>query len=173
MSWLWFVVPAYLAWSYYKSVVAQPVQAAREARAYADGVGKPMGDIGCGTPGSSVRVALFGPTVKADVRCDPSADKSTACGPDTTCYCDAYHLDFPDRYFGSVLASHFLANLDRPEDALAELLRVSDRVYIVLPKWWAPGSWVTHAAQRPVADLGVWKKLQHERSVLRGWSKSS
>ena len=151
------LIPAYLGGSYYETVVRQPAHAAREAKAHADRLGKPFGDIGCGTAESSARVAFFGPTaVDADVSCDPSAPKSTACGPGHVCFCNAYDLSqFPDRYFGAVLASHFLANLERPQDALRELLRVSDRVYVVLPKWWAPGSWFSPATEHGRARLGM------------------
>ena len=112
------------------------------AREYADSVGKPFLNVGAGTPNSSLRVKLFGPTLFGDVNCDLAASQTTPCGPDTVCHCDASSLPYPDGYFGSALASHLIEHVDDPQAVAEELERVSDRVFVVVPKWWAPHTWL-------------------------------
>lgn len=128
--------------AYVADVVFRPAQVAREARRYAQSVGKPVLNVGAGTPGSSLRVAILGATIWGDVNCDIAASKSTACGNESFCWCDAVRLPFPDKTFGAVIASHVLEHMADPEAAVAEWERVADRVYIVVPAWWAPHTWL-------------------------------
>jgi len=113
----------------------------REARRHADSTGKPMLNVGAGTPDSSLRVRLFGPTLFGDVNCDLAADPATPCGPETVCHCNASALSYPDGYFGAALASHLIEHVDDPQAVAQELERVADRVFVVVPKWWAPHTW--------------------------------
>jgi len=167
MLWPWLALAGgYLGLSYVKAVGVDPVRVLREARAYCDRVGKPLLDVGCGTRRSSVRVRLFGYPDIADVACDPSAPRRQ-CAPRVPCYCDAYSLPWPDRHFGAVVCSHVLANLPDPLAAAEELLRVADRVYVVLPKGWAPLSWYSLATPRLCACRGLRRSLRHPRIFLR------
>jgi ubiquinone/menaquinone biosynthesis C-methylase UbiE len=112
--------------------------AARRAREYANWIGKPMINIGAGTSES----ALFGPTLYGDINID-IASKSLHCGPNVVCYGDAENLSqYPDKFFGSLLASHVLEHLENPTRALEEWRRVSDQVFVIVPSWWAPHTWL-------------------------------
>ena len=132
-----FAVAAYVA-----DVLVRPARVADEAQRFARSVGKPVLNVGAGTPGSSLRVAILGPTKWGDVNCDIAADESAACGKDEVCWCDAAKLPYPDKTFGAVIASHVLEHMADPEAAMAEWERVADRVYVVVPKWWTPHAWL-------------------------------
>jgi ubiquinone/menaquinone biosynthesis C-methylase UbiE len=127
--------------SYAYDVIVRPHFAAKAAREEADKRGKPLLNVGCGTPTSSLRALLLGPQLEGDVNIDISAPKENACGPDSVCYGDAHNIRFPDKHFGAALCTHVLEHLDHPEVALSELHRVADVVIVVVPKWWCPHTW--------------------------------
>ncbi len=107
-----------------------------------------MLNVGCGMPGSSFRVFLLGSVLKGDVNLDLAAPKERRCesivpSPGSPpCYGDAMRIPFPDKHFGAVLASHVLEHVDDPDQALREWRRVADRVFVLVPVWWAPHTWL-------------------------------
>jgi len=152
----------YTLGAYVVDVLLFPDQAAREARSFAKSIGKPVLNVGAGTPGSSLRVAMLGATLWGDINCDIAASKSTSCGGDNVCYCDAVKLPFPDKYFGAVIASHVLEHMENPQAAVAEWNRVADRVYVIVPKWWAPHTWLHPGHRWVISEDGrttpLWNK---------------
>lgn len=54
----------------------------------------------------------------------------------------AYPIPVADKSFGALLAVGILERVKRPEVALAEWNRISDRVYVVVPSWWSPHAWI-------------------------------
>lgn len=140
----WFVKGAlgYIGWAYHRDVVARPDAMARLARAYCDRVGKPLLNVGAGTPASSLRTLLLGPQLVGDVNIDIAAPTDVPHGKDRVSYGDARNLQWADKSFGAVFASHVLEHLDRPDLALEEWKRVADRVFLVSPSWWAPHTYV-------------------------------
>ena len=141
----------YAMGAYVADVVIRPERVARVAREFAQRVGKPVLNVGAGTRGSSLRVAMLGATSWGDVNCDLAASVDAACASDTVCYCDAVKLPYPDKAFGAVIASHVLEHMENPQAALAEWDRVADRVYVIVPKWWAPHTWL-HPGHRWFID---------------------
>ncbi len=107
-----------------------------------------MLNIGAGTPNSSLRVALLGPTLWGDVNIDLAADKRIPDGPRRVSWGDGCDLSkWPDKHFGAVIASHVLEHVSDPHRAVAEWHRVADTVFILVPRWWAPHTW-THPGHR-------------------------
>ena len=133
-------IGAYTAGTYVVDVLLRPHLVANEAQRFAKTVGKPVLNVGAGTPRSSLRVALIGPTTWGDVNCDIAANE-TSCGSDRVCYCDATKLPYPDKTFGAIIASHVLEHLRDPKAAVAEWDRVAERSFIIVPKWWAAHTW--------------------------------
>jgi len=132
----------YLAAAYVKDVIVRPKQVARLARDYCTRVHKPLLNVGAGTRQTSLRAAIFGPTLWGDVNLDPGAPR-IAPGPRVVAFGNPYDLRrWPDRHFGAIIASHVLEHLERPDVALAEWRRVADRVFVVVPPWWAPHAWL-------------------------------
>lgn len=43
---------------------------------------------------------------------------------------------FDNKQFGAAFCSHVIEHVDNPDDVLAELDRVADRVFILTPRWW-------------------------------------
>lgn len=135
-------VAGFTATAYMNDVVVKPGRVAQLARAYANKVGKPLLNIGAGTPNSSLRVILFGPTLWGDVNIDIAAPKIPH-GPQHVSYGDAHDLsEWPDKFFGAIIASHVLEHLERPDLALKEWHRVAEKVFTIVPTWWAPHTWV-------------------------------
>lgn len=142
MSW-WRRALGYTAATYVQDVVVKPAMIAKVAREHADRVGKPLLNVGAGTPGSSLRVLLLGPTLWGDVNIDLAAPKRVPHGPDRVSYGDACDLrEWADGHFGALIASHVLEHVDRPDVALSEFRRVADRVFVIVPTWWAPHTWL-------------------------------
>jgi SAM-dependent methyltransferase len=131
------VIALLLGWAgitYVVDVVLTPSLVAKAARRAAGR--KPVLNVGAGTPGSSLRALLLGPTLWGDENCDlngPCADIS---------FCDAHRLPYPDKTFGAVVASHVVEHVRRPDVVLRELHRVADRVFVITPKWWAAHTWL-------------------------------
>lgn len=133
----------YLAAAYVKDVIVRPKQVARLARDYCTRVKKPLLNVGAGTRQTSLRAALLGPTLWGDVNVDIAGARGVEPGPRVVTFGSPYDLRrWPDRYFGAVIASHVLEHLERPDVALAEWRRVADKVFVVVPPWWAPHAWL-------------------------------
>ena len=126
------------AWVF--EVVLRPMQMRDKAVAAAQRRGKPLLNVGAGTPGSSIRVSILGPTMWGDVNCDVAG--SGSCTPDHVCHCDIHNIPYPDKYFGAVIASHVLEHVDDPQRALREMHRVADEVFFVVPRWWGLHTWL-------------------------------
>lgn len=131
----------YTAAAYWLDVVARPAQIAQRARRLAAALGKPVLNVGAGTPGSSLRVALFGPATWGDINLDIAAPPGQPA-PSRVVYGDVHALSYPDKYFGVAVASHVLEHVRDPVRALRELHRVADYVFVITPKWWAPHTWL-------------------------------
>jgi ubiquinone/menaquinone biosynthesis C-methylase UbiE len=154
----WKTLLYYTGMAYVQDVVVRPSVVALEAIKEARSRGKPVLNIGAGTPGSSLRVALLGPTLWGDVNMDIAA-KKCSCRPDNVCFGDAHNIPFPDKYFGACIASHVVEHLDDPQSALQEMGRVADKVYAITPKWWAPHTWMHPGHQWYVSKDGQFYRL--------------
>lgn len=97
-----------------------------QARLYADSVGKPL--LVVGVPKSAF---LYHPCGDVNIDIDPNI-----CTPCEYQIADIKAIPYPDRYFGAAYASHVLehlATVDDAKQALHELHRVADKVFIVSP----------------------------------------
>lgn len=134
----------YSAGAYVVDVPLRRAGAAAAARRFANQRQRPLLNVGAGTG----QTALFGSTLYGDVNVDLAGVRGVDHGtPGVVTYADAEDLsDFPDGYFGAVLASHILEHLPNPEKALKEWLRVVGgdprALFIVTPSWWAPHTWL-------------------------------
>ena len=128
--------------SYLADVLIRPKIVASEARSYAASRNKPVINVGAGTPKSSLRAWIFGPTTWGDVNIDIEADPHIPPGPNQISWGDAHHLPYRDKTFGSLIASHVLEHMDDPVRAMREWVRVADQVYVVVPRWWAAHTWL-------------------------------
>ncbi len=155
---------AWIAGAYLVDVIVRPVFVAASARRAADSRGRPLLNIGAGTPGSSLRSLLLGPTLWGDVNLD-SAATGTDHGPDRVTFGDVLDLsEWPDGHFGAAIASHVLEHVEDPDQALAELYRVTaGPVFVVTPPWWAPHTY-THPGHRWLvsSDGRTWTPLHQE-----------
>jgi len=71
---------------------------------------------------------------------------------------------FTDKQFGAVFASHVLEHTEDPDKALAEMNRVADNVFLVLPSWFNPFAWLT-----PEHKWVFWDHDNlNERTMIRG-----
>lgn len=167
MSWFWKVaskVGLYTSYAYYRDVIDRPKKVAAQAREYCNAVGKPLLNVGAGTSRSSVRAAVLGPTLWGDVNIDLAAPEGPP-GPDRVTYGDATKLPYPDKYFGAVVASHVLEHIDRPDLAVAEWRRIADKMFVIVPVWWAPHTWL-HPGHRWFIDgEHAWPIWQHRRHL--------
>ena len=126
--------------AYIYDVLWRPYVISGMARDVADRLGKPLLNIGAGTPGTSLRTYLFGPTLWGDINMDVAG--SGVCGGDNVCYGDIEDIPYPDKYFGAVIASHVVEHVPNPDKAMMEMNRVADKVYAITPVWWAPHTWL-------------------------------
>lgn len=167
MSWLWKVaskVGLYTGYAYYRDVIDRPAKVAAQAREYCNAVGKPLLNVGAGTSRSSVRAAVLGPTLWGDVNIDLAAPDGPP-GPNRVTYGDGTRVPYPDKYFGAVIASHVLEHIDRPDLAVAEWRRVADKMFVIVPVWWAPHTWL-HPGHRWFIDgEHAWPIWQHRRHL--------
>lgn len=132
----------YTIGTYVLDVVIRPEIIAHRARLAAQRRGKPLLNVGAGTPGSSLRVALLGPTSWGDANTDIAARGSWKPGDGLEVrHADVMRLPFGRKQFGAVIASHVLEHVQDPERALRELHRVADEVFVICPRWWAPHTW--------------------------------
>jgi len=134
------LVGAYCGVAYGYDVLYKPHKIAKQARKTADINNKPLLNIGAGTPKTSLRTYLFGPTLWGDVNMDIAG--KGPCTPENVCYGDIGKIPYPDKYFGAVIASHVVEHIPNPQKAMAEMHRVADKVYAITPVWWAPHTWI-------------------------------
>lgn len=154
----WKTLLIYAGTTYLQDVVIRPSVVAATAIKESHTQGKPVLNIGAGTPGSSLRVALLGPTLWGDVNMD-IASTCKECRSDNVCYGDAHNIPYPDKHFGACIASHVVEHLDDPISALREMNRVADKVYAITPKWWAPHTWMHPGHQWYVTPDGKFIRL--------------
>ena len=101
----------------------------REARAYADGSGKPLLVIGL------QRFSWQPPNGDVTVDIDPLVE--TIPGG---VLADEREMPFTDKQFGACYNAHTLehmATVEEMEKAITENLRVADRVYFLVPSWYS------------------------------------
>lgn len=151
-----------LGWAavtYAIDVLYRPSQVAEHARLAAVRRGKPLLNIGAGTSSTSVRAAVFGPTLWGDTNCD-LAGQGLCHVASHVCPCDAHRLPFGDKEFGAAIASHVLEHVEDPQQALAEMHRVADEVYVITPKWWAAHTWLHPGHLWYRREDGRWLRLR-------------
>lgn len=144
---IWPLLALWIGGAYVADVLVRPSEVALQARAFASETGKPLLNVGAGTPGTSLRSALLGPTLWGDVNVDIAAPRTVPHGPHAVSYGDAEALPFADKSFGAVIASHVVEHTERPARVLAELARVADASFVIVPRWWAAHTW-THPGHR-------------------------
>ncbi|HIK59921.1 MAG TPA: class I SAM-dependent methyltransferase [Planctomycetes bacterium] len=167
-------VGAFTVLTYVADVLFRPALAAKKARRAADARGKPLLNVGVGTPRSSVRALLFGPTLWGDVNLDIAAVEACSVPAETedgarVCQGDAHVLPYEDKEFGALIASHVLEHLEDPIGALKEWDRVADELFIIVPLWWTPHA-LLHPGHKWIF-FGSAKKGMRGRKLW--WSKKS
>ncbi|MGQ9545939.1 MAG: class I SAM-dependent methyltransferase [Dehalococcoidia bacterium] len=141
-------------------------QVFRQARDYADSVGKPLLVIG------APKWRLNHPC--GDVTIDISPEMAKFCNGQVA---DIRDIPYPDGYFGAAFASHVLEHLPTIEDAkiaFDEMERVADRVFIVSPHkttivaWLHPQHhlWVTPTGDGYIIEQRGRPDLPREESYL-------
>ena len=155
--------------AYVYDVIVRPARAAKKARKISDGMGKPMLNVGAGTDKSSLRAKLLGSQLVGDVNVDISASRGTPHGRNRVSFADVQKLPFKDKEFGVAYSSHVLEHVDDPVRALQELDRVADKVVAVVPKWWAPHTWLYNDHQWYVSEKGdfvpLWNRTKGQKTV--------
>jgi len=152
--------------SYILDVVVRPSLVARRAQKFARSSGKPVLNVGAGTPGSSVRTILLGPTTWGDVNMDIAAAEHVCTG-ENVCYGDAHKAPYPDRYFGAAILSHVLEHVTDPVAVMKEMLRVADRVYVIVPQWWAPHTWLHYGHRWFITNTDAYPVWNRTHSRMR------
>jgi len=95
-----------------------------EALNHCRAVGKPLLNAGCG----------FNPNYIGDINYD-LIPKEKALLPNYQ-EGNVENMPFGDKQFGAVICYDTIEHVDNPKQALAELQRVADKVYIVSPHFW-------------------------------------
>lgn len=102
--------------------------ATEEAYKYARARGKPVLDFGCGVrPRGDYNVDV-------KLRAAPNFIRIHSF--------EAPRLPFPEKFFGSALALHVLEHTSNPAQALEELEKVAEKVYVLTPKPYWIMSWL-------------------------------
>lgn len=97
------------------------------ARQTADRLKKPMINVGCAD------FLSVNPFKHIAERSDVNFDKKECNAPNFV-QGDVYNMSmFEDKQFGAAYASHLFEHLDYPEEALKELRRIADNVFILVP----------------------------------------
>ena len=160
------VIVGYALGTYIVDVVLRPELVARQARAAADRRGKPLLNVGCGTPGSSVRVAILGPTDWGDINTDIAEPQYWRPGDGREVrHGDVLCLPFGRKQFGAVIASHVVEHVTNPERAIKELQRVADEVFVICPRWWAPHTWFHPGHRWYLRRDGTFERIGPRRSA--------
>lgn len=118
-----------------------------EAQAFAKARGKSVLNVGCCNLEAVDRTDPLGlrpPPVRSagDVNVDIRHEGVEMIDGKIHMRGDIFALPFGDKVFGAAIASHVLEHIDDPDRAVAELLRVSDAVFVALPEWWLPSMWL-------------------------------
>ncbi len=148
----------------------------RKARLAADLAGKPLLNIGC--------PRVYGPmSMKypcGDVCLDIDPQRLESCESSSPTLGDVRRIPFPDGYFGAALCCHVLEHLPTvadAEQALAELRRVADTVFVCSPTrsslmaWLHPEHrlWVNHLPDGSITfeqrSRGDWTELEMLRGI--------
>lgn len=141
------------AWQVFLAAVAADVAVAtaaehaerwiafQEAREAADRLGLPLLNFGCGTLRPYVDLA------------DINADVVPRRVPNFLLIGRGGRLPLRDKSVVT-FCSHVLEHVERPEETLKELRRVSAALYVVLPKWWNLSAWL-HPGHRRVYAGGL------------------
>ena len=117
------------------SEIAQRQRAFRQARDYADSLGKPL--LVVGTPKGGW---LFHPC--GDVTIDINPSMRRYCNTEIA---DIRTIPYADQYFGAAFVSHVLEHLPTVTDAclaLDELYRVAEEVFVVCPHKISLTAWI-------------------------------
>jgi len=104
-----------------RDAVMRPRQMGAAARAYCDRVGKPL--LLVSEP--SLLRRMTGEPVRADA---------------TAHHAGPYPV--PDKAFGAVFAIGILERQQRPDLTLKEWRRIAAAVFVVVPPWWSPVTWL-------------------------------
>ena len=113
------------------------------ARAVADRLGKPLLNVGC--PAMWPAAYPCG-----DVCLDISRERLAACRSPRPTYGDVRAIPFPDKSFGAVTCFHVLEHLPNEaaaHQAVREVHRVADHVYILSPSRLFAYAWIHHEHQ--------------------------
>jgi SAM-dependent methyltransferase len=113
----------------------------RRAREAADRLGLPLLNFGCGTLRPYVDLA------------DVNADVVLRRVPNFVLVGRGGRLPLRDKSVVT-FCSHVLEHVERPEETLRELERVSAALYVALPKWWNASAWL-HPGHRRVYVGGL------------------
>jgi len=123
------LIRAYLAWEalWLAHALYERCKLYQDARNAADAAGKPL--LVVGSP--------YGMYGCGDVTLD--LNDTGECPNHVTGSVEA--IPFPDKHFGAVFCSHVLEHVCHPAQALAELQRVADHVFIAWPRPWRTIAW--------------------------------
>lgn len=137
----------------------------REAETYSQATGKPLLVVG-GPFGSTLLRKLF--QFRAHGCGDLCLDlDASACQNCPTVEGDVRDIPFPDEYFGAAFVSHVLEHLPTVDDALQavqELYRVADEVWIVSPPKSCLYAWV-------MASHHLWIRQEEDRVLIEPFSR--
>ena len=119
--WLFMVVPSFSVVVFQYLEQRDKALKLNQALQYCGEVGKPMLNVGCGD----------NPRVIGDVNIDIHPVGVSIIPR----YIQAsiYDLPFRDKEAGAACAFSVIEHVERPQEALAELSRVADRVYVTVP----------------------------------------
>ena len=112
-----------------------------QARAKADELGKPLLNAGCGG------FRFIGGFPRGILESDVNLDIEPRDVPHFT-LANLENIPYPDKYFGAVFCSHTLEHIDNWRRGLAELNRVSDNVYVIVPKAIWVSNWLNPTHKR-------------------------
>jgi len=116
-----------------------------QAKAKALELGKPLLNAGCGAlkPIGGFPKAIRESDVNLDV--EPQEVPRFIQG-------SVEQIPYPDKYFGAVFCCHVLEHIDNLDQGLAELYRVADYVYIIVPSSIWPSTWLHTGHKRVFLD---------------------
>lgn len=140
-------------------ILTGPHNLARYAWTLARATARPLLDVGCSWGYESVLLARAAPGIVA-LDADPAAVQATAAiaransVPLDATPGDIYALPFPDGAFPCVCCSEVLEHLERPAEAMRELVRVcGGRLIVTVPAHGAMRNTVGHIQDFAPGDL--------------------
>lgn len=123
------------------------------AKAKAIEVNKPLLNAGCGA------LKLIGGFPRAIRESDINLDVKYRDVPNFV-LADIENIPYPDRYFGAAFCCHVLEHVDDWKGALAELYRVSDNVFVVVPEPVWPSTWLHPGHKRVFVGDALYKEQE-------------